>query len=98
MASRRHCPQRHHPRNLERNLTIEATELGVVHVPDRWAAISGRARVSTSESELPFRVIVDANDPRHPGPGVLSLTVEGLDDITVPLDPNTATITASTRR
>src|SRR5262249_22294117 len=85
-------------RDAEKNVTIEAVELGVVQVTDRWATFSGRARVSSSGVELPVRVIVDQDDPRQPAAGVASVRAEGLGEISVRLDPDTATITSSARK
>ena len=48
---------------------MEATEFGILQVADRWATFSGRARVSPSDPELPFRAIVDQVDPFHAGAG-----------------------------
>ena len=85
-------------RDTEKSLSVEATELGVVQVADRWATFSGRARTSSSGPELSFRVIVDQGNPRQPGASVLSVSVAGADDIAIRLDPGTTTITSSARR
>jgi len=85
-------------RDAEKSLSVEATELGVVQVTDRWATFSGRARVSSSGPELPFRVIVDQANPRLPGASVLSVSVAGADDIAIRLDPSTTAITSPAGR
>src|SRR5262249_12549234 len=85
-------------RDGEKNLTVETTELGIVQVTDRWATFSGRARVSSSGPELPFRVIVDQANPRLPGASVLSVSVAGADDIAIRLDPSTTAITSPAGR
>lgn len=74
---RLHDPKKH--------LTIEATEFGVLQVADGWATFSGRARVSASDPELPFRVIVDQADPFQSEAGAVWVHVEGFADATVPL-------------
>jgi hypothetical protein len=84
-------------RDAGKSLSVEATELGVVQVTDRWATFSGRARVSRSGPELPFRVIVDQGNPRQPGTSVLSVSIAGADDIAIRLDPSATTIMSSTR-
>jgi hypothetical protein len=81
-----------------KSLLIEATEFGVLQVADRWATFSGRARVSASGAELPFRVIVDQVDPFQSGASAVLVTVEGFHDAVVPLPPNTVRIASSNRK
>ena len=65
-------------------VAVEALELGILQVDNRWATFSGRARVTAAPQELPFRVVVDQDAPFRPG-GVVWVLVPGVYDATVPL-------------
>ena len=75
-------------RDSAKNVTIEATELGILQVADRWATFSGRARVSPSSAERPFRVIIDQADPFQSGAATIWINLEALPDVTVPVAAN----------
>lgn len=79
-------------RDSRKNATIEATELGVIQVAERWATFSGRARVSASGPALPFRVIVDQADPFQSGAATVWVDAEGFPGGAVPLAPGAVRI------
>jgi hypothetical protein len=85
-------------RDAEKNLMIEAIELGIVQVAERWASFSGRARVSPSAAERPFQVIVDQADPFQSGTATVWVHLDGSPDAAVALALDAVRIMPSKRR
>jgi N-acyl-D-amino-acid deacylase len=85
-------------RDAEKNLMIEATELGIVQVAERWASFSGRARVSPSGAERPFTVTVDQVDPFQSSTATVWVHLEGFPDATVALASDAVRIMPSELR
>jgi hypothetical protein len=80
-------------RDSRKNVTVTAIEVGVVQVADRWAAFSGRARLSPPGTERPFTVIIDQADPFQPGAATLRITVDGALETALSLPTHAVRIT-----
>ena len=77
----------------DKKVALEATEFGVVQTAARWATFTGRARVSPSGGERPFRVIVDQADPFQSGASMLRVSLDGVLDAFVRLPTGSIRIT-----
>jgi len=57
---------------------LESLELGLLQTTARWAAVTGRARVSDSPASLPFTLVVEGADPSLEGhPTTVSIAIPG---------------------
>jgi len=61
---------------------IESVSLGTLQAGDRWASVTGRARLGRGGEERAFTLVVDAADPAATGGATtVVLTVEGMEPV-----------------
>jgi hypothetical protein len=70
-------------------MSIEADELGVLQITDRWASVTATARVRPSGETRAVVVIVDAGDPiRRDDRAAIRIAIQGVSDVIGRLPPS----------